>query len=508
VLLAASFPKFGHPAFAWIALSPLIVAIVLTGASGARQLRRQFLLAASTGFVWFAGMLYWVVGTMAAYGGLPGWVAFLVGVLMWAYLAIYVGLFGVFLGAAVRRFGVAGVWLAPVSWVASEWIRSTNGGGFPWGMLGASQARVLPVVQLASVTGIYGLSALVALVSAAAAALALSRRRSHVVGAVLVGVLLVIVAGGGALRIASGELTRRGEVIRVGIVQGSIDLLEQWDAGARNAILTRYLTLSQRAIDAGAALVFWPESSTPFYFDAEGALAEPVRKLAAVSHTAFIIGTDEFQYGPGGQGERIFNTAVVVGRDGKSHGTYRKMRLVPFGEFVPFKRLLFFVGPLVQSVSDFTAGTDPVVLDADGVHVGVAICYESMFTWIDRDFVLRGADLLSTITNDAWFGRSSAPYQHFDQGAIRAVEEGRYVVRAANTGISGAVDPYGRVLVQTPLFEPREITVDVRLLEGRTIYSLIGDVVAWAALGITALVIVSALLSGPRPMAPGPTLEQ
>lgn len=443
-------------------------------------------------------MLYWVVGTMAAYGGLPGWVAFLVGVLMWAYLAIYVGLFGVFLGFAVRRFGVAGVWLAPVSWVASEWIRSTNAGGFPWGMLGASQARVLPVVQLASVTGIYGISALVALVSAAAAALALSRRRAHVVGAVLVGVLLVIVAAGGALRLADGELTRSGQVVRVGLVQGSIDLLEKWDAGSRDAILNRYLTLSQQAIDAGAVLVVWPESSTPFYFDAEGPLAEPVRRLAAQSHTAFIIGTDEFEYGPGGKGERIFNTAVVVGRDGKSHGTYRKMRLVPFGEFVPFKRLLFFVGPLVQSVSDFTAGTDPTVLDADGVKVGVAICYESIYTWIDREFVLRGADLLSTITNDAWFGRSSAPYQHFDQGAIRAVEEGRYVVRAANTGISGAVDPYGRVLAQTPLFEPREVTVDVRLLEGRTIYSLIGDVVAWAALGITALVILSAVMSGTR----------
>jgi apolipoprotein N-acyltransferase len=437
-------------------------------------------------------MLYWVVGTMAAYGGLPGWVAFLVGVLMWAYLAIYAGLFGVFLGLGVRRFGVAGVWLAPACWVASEWIRSTNAGGFPWGMLGASQARVLPVVQLASVTGIYGLSALVALVSTAAAALALSRRRSHTIGAVLVGVLLVIVAGAGAMRLAASPLTGSGQVIRIGLVQGSIDLLEKWDTGARDAILNRYLTLSQQAIGAGAALVLWPESSTPFYFDAEGALAEPVRRLAAQSHTAFIIGTDEFQPGPAGTGDRIFNTAVVVGQDGKSHGTYRKMRLVPFGEFVPFKRLLFFVGPLVQSVSDFTAGTDPVVLDADGVRVGVAICYESMYTWIDREFVLRGADLLSTITNDAWFGRSSAPYQHFDQGAIRAVEEGRYVVRAANTGISGAVDPYGRVLAATPLFEPHAITVDVRLLEGRTIYSVIGDAVAWASVGMTVLVALSA----------------
>ena len=473
VLLAASFPKFGHPAFAWIAIAPLIVGITLSVTSGRRGLRRQFLLAASAGFTWFAGMLYWAVGTMATYGGIPGWVAFLVGLLMWAYLAIYVGLFGVLFGLAVRRFGAIGIWFAPVCWVTSEWVRSTAAGGFPWGTLGSSQATVLPVVQLASVTGVFGLSALIALVSAAAAALAFGRRRSTTAGAVTVGVLLVVVAAGGTMRLAASPLTRTGTVTRVGLVQGNVDLLEKWDPRSRDEILSRYLSLSQQAISGGAALVFWPEASTPFYFDTEGALAEPVRRLATQSRVPFIVGTDGFEYGTNGAPDRIFNTAVVVGVDGRSHGTYRKMRLVPFGEFVPFKRLLFFVGPLVQSVSDFTAGTEPVVLDANGRKVSVAICYESIYPWIDRAFVLRGSELLATITNDAWFGRSSAPYQHFEMGAIRAVEEGRYVVRAANTGISGAVDPYGRVLVATPLFQTTSVTVDVRLLNDR--YDLRAD---------------------------------
>jgi len=172
------------------------------------------------------------------------------------------------------------------------------------------------------------------------------------------------------------------------------------------------------------------------------------------------------------------------------------MRLVPFGEYVPLKKLLFFVAPLVQTVSDFSAGTEPVVLNADGRRVSVAICYESVYPWIAREFVERGSQLLATITNDAWFGRSSAAYQHFAQGAIRAVEEGRYVVRAANTGISGAVDPYGRVLLTTPLFQPEAVTVDVRLLDGRTIYSRVGDVVAWLSMAITAVVVVMG--SGPR----------
>ena len=164
---------------------------------------------------------------------------------------------------------------------------------------------------------------------------------------------------------------------------------------------------------------------------------------------------------------------------------YRKMMLVPFGEFVPLKRLLFFVGPLVQAVSDFSSGEDPRVFDIGGARrVSVAICYESVYPWIGRAFTLRGSELLATVTNDAWFSRSSAAYQHFDQGVVRAVEEGRYVVRAANTGISGAVDPYGRVLATTELFTSTAIVVDVRLLSDRTIYSRIGDVVVWISLAV------------------------
>jgi len=148
--------------------------------------------------------------------------------------------------------------------------------------------------------------------------------------------------------------------------------------------------------------------------------------------------------------------------------------------------MLFFVGPLVEAVSDFSAGTEPIVLDAGGKRVSVSICYESVYPWLSRAFVQRGSQLLATITNDAWFGTSSAAYQHFDQGALRAVEEGRYMVRAANTGISGAVDPYGRVLARTRLFETMALTVDVRLLDRRTIYSYAGDVVVWLSLALCA----------------------
>ncbi len=452
--------------------------------------RHVFFCGLVAGVVYFAGALYWVVQVMAQYGGLSPVVAVVIGALLVAYLALFPGLFAVVVGLAVRRFGVAGVWLAPFVWVASEWARASLGGGFPWALLGSSQASVLPIAQLASVTGVFGLSWLVALVGTAAAAVALSQRTTHRWGAAGVGVLLFAAAAAGALRVAEGSLTRSGEVIRVGLVQGNIDQADKSNPAYRDPILRRYIDLSRQAIGAGAALVIWPEAATPFFFDVDAALAEPVRRLAAESRTPFIIGSDEFERGPTREANRIYNTAVLVGADGRSQGVYRKMRLVPFGEYVPLKRLLFFVGPLVEAVSDFSAGTEPVVLNAGGRRVSVAICYESVYPWIARAFVARGSQLLATITNDAWFGRSSAAFQHFEQGALRAIEEGRYVVRAANTGISGAVDPFGRPIARTGLFETIAITVDVRLLNHRTIYSYLGDVMAWLSVAVTALVVV------------------
>jgi apolipoprotein N-acyltransferase len=437
----------------------------------------------------FGGTLYWVVGVMATFGGLAWPVATLVGGLMVTYLSIFPAIFSLLVGRSIRVCGVAGVWLAPFLWVATEWARSTLGFAFPWVLLGASQAGVLPVVQLASVTGVYGLSWLVALVGAAGAAVVLSQRRAHLWGAVAVGALLALVAAGGVARVASGAVLATGRVFRIGLVQGDIEQDVKWNRAMRDPIMDRHLGLSRQALGLGADLVIWPESSTPFFFDLEPARAEPLRRLAAQSRTPFLIGTDE--YVRTATGEQYYNAAVLVGPDGRSRASYRKMQLVPFGEYVPLKRLLFFVGPLVQAVSDFSPGTEPIVFDVDGRHISVAICYESVYPWISRAFVQRGSELLVTVTNDAWFGRSSAAYQHFDQGAVRAVEEGRYVVRAANTGISGVVDPYGRVVAATRLFEPTAIAVDVRLLSGRTIYSRVGDVVVWISLLVAGPILMS-----------------
>jgi apolipoprotein N-acyltransferase len=469
--------------------------------AGARGPRRTFALGLTTGLVYFGGTLYWVVVAMHTYGDMSLALAVPIAVLLASYLAIYPAAWALLMRAAVRRLGVSGIWWGPVFWVALEWVRSNIRGGFPWVLLGHSQESALPVVQLASVTGMFGLSALVALVSTAAAAVSLTKRPGHRVAAAGVAALVVAVVAGGSYRLAHDDLVRQGTPTRVGLVQGAVPQDEKDDPKLRDAILGRYITLSRQAIGQGAQLVLWPEASTPFYLNAESVLAAPIRRLAVETRTPFIIGSDDYAPPFGGQKERFFNAAVLIGADGRSRQTYRKMRLVPFGEYVPMKSLLFFVGPLVQAVGDFSAGVDPVVFDAEGRRVSVAICYESIYPDIAQQFVERGSQLLATITNDAWFGRTSAAPQHFEQGALRAVEQGRYLVRAANTGISGAVDPYGRVLTRTALFEPAAVAVDVRLLTDRTIYSRVGDVVAWVALAATALFFGAAVVRR-RPSLP------
>lgn len=487
VLLAASFPKFGVPGFAWAALAPLFVAVALRASAPRYTAWSAFRLGMVTGVVFFAGALYWTGAVMTTYGGLPTAIAVGASTLLVLYLSLFVGAVAVMVGSAVRRFGVAGVWLGPVFWVCAEWVRGGLLGGFPWVPLGSSQSTVLPVAQLASVTGVHGVSLLVALVGAAAAVVALTRRRHHLVAAGGALLLLVVVGVAGALRVSASALTAAGTPVRVGLVQGNIPQDEKWDDRYRDAIIARYMGLSRNAIAAGAQVVVWPEASTPFFLNREVVLSAPLRAMAAELRTPFVIGTNAAN----ADGSEIYNSASVIRADGRLGDSYSKMHLVPFGEYVPFKKVLFFIGPLVQAISDFTPGTQATVLNlGNGIRAGVAICYESTYPSLTRAFANNGANLLMVITNDAWFGTSSAAFQHYEMGAMRAIENGRYLVRAANTGITAAVDPYGREVVRSEMFEALSVTADVRLLEQRTIYSRTGDLAGWIS---TAITLVMAL---------------
>ena len=485
-LFVLSFPKFGHPAFGWIALTPLLVA--LSGAA----LRRAFLLGLATGVIYFTGTLYWITGVMAVYGGLQTWVAVLINGALIAYLALFPALFALIMRRLVIAYGRSALLAAPVVWVATEFGRGAIT-SFPWALLGYSQVTVLPIAQLASLFGVYGLSMLVAAVSAALAFAAPGLRQGAVSTRYIpaFGALMVVlaIAGWGSRRVASSELTRAGDPIRIGMIQGNVDQAQKWDVTRASAIFRDYLNLTRQAIREGAQVVLWPESSTPFLFEEDLPAATMVRTLAQQANVPIVFGSDQIERG---RPDRYYNSAFLVRPDGTTGGVYRKMHLVPFGEYVPFQRLLFFAAPLTEQSGTFSPGLIPALLPVDGHRISVAICYEVVYPDLVRQFVTGGSELLTTITNDAWFGRTSAPMQHFQQAAMRAIENGRYLVRSANTGISGIVDPYGRVLAQTPIFESAVLLGEVRFLRTSTFYSRHGDLLAYAALLGTAVLVVMA----------------
>ena len=470
-----------------MALVPLQVALV-RGAARTGWAPRSFALGLCAGAVYFTGTLYWTVDVMVAYGGLSRPLAMPVAGLLVAYLALYPAFFGLALGYLVRSLGPRAQLAAPALWVASELARAHLFTGFPWVLLGYSQATVLPVAQLASVAGVFGLSALVCLPGAALAwsVAARDRRALAAVGASLAVVAAAWWWGGG--RIERGDLAAAGTPVRVGVVQGNVPQGQKWDPAFARDILDRYVALSRRAATQGAALVVWPESATPFYYEEDPAGGDAVRRLARETGAWLLFGSDQLERGPVA---RYYNAAFLLDPAGATAGVYRKVHLVPFGEYVPLRTLLFFAAPLVESVSDFSAGTGPTPLSMDERPLTVAICYEAVFPHLVRDGVLAGSQLLTTVTNDAWYGRSSAPFQHFEQAALRAIEQGRYLVRAANTGVSGIVDPYGRVIARSALFETEALVGEVRWLEARTLYATIGDSFAWACALVSALALVT-----------------
>jgi apolipoprotein N-acyltransferase len=487
VLFALAMPKPALAPLGWVALAPLCVAVARTAVHAEGAVRRSLLLGLVTGLVMFAGTVSWTSDVLAIFGGLNAALAWALAGLLIAYLALYPALFAVALATAVQRGGVPALALAPMIWVATEWLRGALFTGFPWVLLGYSQSDTLAPLQVASVTGILGVSGLVACGSAALAILTLpggrNTRRGQLTAALLVALIGVSWMWGQA-RIHSGALLE-GPTARVGLVQGNVPQDQKWDPAYRDEILQRYLRLSGEVAASGVDLIVWPESSTPFVFGRDALPTEIMRAALRRSGVPVVFGSDEV-LGP----TEFYNAAIVIDASGEIRGSYRKMQLVPFGEYIPVRTLLFFAQPLVEGFSDFSAGEELTLLPVGDHRLSVAVCYEAVFPWLSREAVRRGSQLLTTITNDAWYGRSAAPYQHFQQARVRAVETGRYLVRAANTGISAIVDPYGRVQVQSPLFETGTYVGEVRWLDDITPYVRLGDSLAWACMLVTGWLLL------------------
>lgn len=484
LLLFLSFPKFGHAAFAWIALAPLLAAI--PGTSARRAMRLGY-VAGVSGAV---GLLYWTALVVIQYGGL----SLPLGIGAMLLLSLAVGLFSALFGWALGRicvaFGPTGLLLSPVLWVATEILRGHTLFNFAWCLLGYSQYRQLATIQIADLGGVYAVSFLLAACSTAIAVF-FRAPRTNVRTAAVTG-FVVLLAGTWAY----GEIRLRHKPaesgrFRAALVQASITQDEKWAPEKELANLERHLALS-RAAHGGVRLIVWPESSVPFYFDSEPIVAEPLRALAREKDAAVLFGNDDIEYRQNAL-PRVWVGAKMLGPDGELAYRYHKNRLVPFGEYVPLKDLFTlggrFGGRLVRQVGEFTPGTEATIGRLDGHTLGAFICYEAIFPDAVRRFSQQGAELLVNITNDGWYGTTSAPYQHFAMAVLRAVENRKWLLRAANTGISAFVDPHGRIVRASSLFEKTVVQDEAAFVPGLTVYARYGDVFAWGCLGLSVVAV-------------------
>jgi apolipoprotein N-acyltransferase len=491
-LLALSFPKFGHGAVAWVALAPLFIALARSGGGWAAA-RLGFL----TGAVSSLGLVYWTALVVVQFGGLGIPVGIGAMAVLCLALAAFPSLVAWAVGTWTRVFGPAAVLAAPLAWVAVELVRARTALNFPWCLLGYSQHANLPVIQVARFTAVYGVSLLVAGVSALLAYLALEPRprprRLAVIGTTVV-VALVWIDGVARLRRAEPPAPS----VRVGLVQASILQGDKWDPDKAWENIDRHVELTGRAAAEGARLVVWPESAVPFYFDTSVDVAFTLRELARQHGVFLFFGNDDFERSDGGR--RVWVGAKMLDPRGELVYRYHKVRLVPFGEYVPFKPVLTmggrFTAKLVRQVADFTPGDGYPVGPVEGHEVGALICYEAIFPDIVRQFAAGGAELLVNVTNDGWYGRTSAPHQHLSMALFRAVENGKYLVRAANTGITAVVDTRGRVVARTELFDQTALVRDVPLMPGTTFYSRHGDAFAWTCLALSLGLTGAALVVG------------
>ena len=488
LVLTVSFPRIGLALVAWGALIPLLYL------AGRNKPPASFTLGWLAGLFHGLSLLYWITYVINRYGNLPLAVSLVVCLLLVSYLAVFPGLFCAGL-SWLRLRGLPWLAVAPFLWVTLELGKSRLITGFPWENFGYSQYSWLSVIQLADITGVLGISFVLVLANVLLFVLIFHWNHQKKILSRLYPLLFLLglaslVVGYGSWRLATvGDHLKTS--FKVALVQGNIAQDTKWDPAFQQSTLEKYGRLTRKVAKHQPDLVVWPETATPFYFLADRQNTETLLREVQEVQKPLLFGSPAYRRK--GERVRLYNRAYLLNGRGVIVGFYDKIHLVPFGEYVPLKRLLFFVDKLVQAAGDFASGKQAVVLDVLPARVGVLICYEAIFPELSRNLVNGGANLLVNITNDAWFGRSSAPYQHLSMAVLRSVENRVPMARCANTGISAFIDAQGRILQVSGLFQDATLLSTLHLGNEKTFYTRYGDWFAWSCLGITLLVFAYSL---------------
>jgi apolipoprotein N-acyltransferase len=521
VLLILCFPVAGplphwRAALAWIAITPLLLALLAShNGFGWRRVGRNVLLGYAAGTLWYAGSCYWIDPTMRTYGNLPASAAFGILLLFSLYLGLYLALFALAVTLTRRALGTAArtLCVVPFLWVAVE-LACARITSFPWDQLGYSQIDNLLLTRLAPWTGNYGLSFVIASINCVIAAAFLLRgwRIRILAAAAGVAVALLLQLGMNS-SVPTAPVSQTAVLLQPDISAGAGG---EWTDAAFNSKLQRFTSLSEsacapvytglppargrvtpacRALRHGSTpltdLIVWPESPAPFE-NSDPRLRHWLSALAEDAHAPMIVGDIAVVKAAGEPRNYVYNSAAFIAPDGTFVGRYSKMHLVPFGEYVPFASLFSFAGSLTAEVGQMSPGIHRVLFASGNHRLGVFICYESIFADEVRQFSRMGADVLVNISDDGWYGDTSAPWQHLNIARMRAIENNRWLLRDTNSGITAAIDPYGRVVASAPRHALTSLYVHYGLIETQTFYTRHGDLFAW----LCAIIAVALAVDG------------
>jgi apolipoprotein N-acyltransferase len=478
--------------FCWFCLTPLLLALLGRQRDGtALKPSQTAWLGYLCGFLWYFGNCYWIYQTMYLYGGLPKPVAVGILILFSLYVGLYHALFGWLFGVLRTKFdGLVALLLSPLLWVGVELARARIT-GFPWDLLGYSLVDNHFLVRIVPWTGVMGLSLVVAGVNALWLARWTVRRRGVAVAAYGVAACLaVVILVAQRLDLPQAEKTEETAVL----LQDNLSVGAERVHEGRDQLLASFDGLSEHPGQGELGsrppnLVVWPEAPADF-IDADPAYRGNLGQLALQMDAPVI--ADAIGVKPAkaaGEPLQEFNSASFVASDGRYAGRYDKMHLVPFGEYTPYRQLFFFAGHLLDQVGGFTAGTERTLFMTGGHRYGVFICYESIFGDEIRELALTGADVLVNVSDDGWYGDTSAPWEHLDMVRMRAIENHRWILRATNTGVTTAIDPEGVVGASLPRHVRSSLAVGFNYEDGTTFYTRHGDWLGWMCAAVTAIAL-------------------
>ena len=515
-LLELPFPIAGpmppwHSVFAWFGLAPLLWAIVSDQVNASqrpafgRPVRHTFLLGYLCGFLWYCGNCYWVRDTMSRYGDMPPMAPTLLLIGFSLVLGLYFGVFALTVALVKRRTGSVRMALcaAPIVWTALE-LAASRITSVPWDQLGYSQVDNQILNQLAPWTGVYGISfVLVAANALLVGALIIEERRTRIAAA---GACVLILGGLLGLALEPQKQTISATAV---LIQPNLDVssADAWQGAAWNQHIAQFTQLGDEECKSYIAgipqtgapaaqiacspqpthpdLVAWPESPAPFD-EQEPRFQQGMAEVARATQAPVVVGAIGMDPPLSGDLWRYYNSAVIVGADGAKVGRYDKIHLVPFGEYIPYKDLLFFAHKLTGRVSEFTRGDSRKTFRLNGHRYGVFICYETVFADEVREFARLGAEVFVNISDDGWYGDTSAPWQHLNMARMRAIENRRWLLRDTNSGVTAAIDPYGRVTQSISRHVTDALPAQYGFRSDVTFYTAHGDVFAWlcAILGV------------------------